>query len=292
MPMKFYLLIITFLIWLSAFQSQSDSEQTLEAGGLQRTYLLHLPKDLPKNAPLIFVLHGYGGKADPERYGMDTVAEKNGFAVCYPQGEKDGRGKTCWNVGYAFQKDMKIDDVAFLCELASHLQKTHGLSEQNTFCTGMSNGGEMCYQLACQRPDVFKAVAPIAGLMMEWLYKECDCSSPVPVLEIHGTKDRTSAWEGDLKNEGGWGAYMSVPFAIHYWVAENRCTEIETEEIPDIDKDDGSHVITQKYLNGFNGNEVWLYKIVDGGHDWPGKSGNKDINTSEEIWKFFSKFLR
>jgi len=278
-----------------AFKVENPSgakELTMQSGGLQRTYVLHLPEDMAEDVPLVFVLHGYGSKAEPERFGMNAVADANGFAVCYPQGEKDGRGKACWNVGYPFQSDMKIDDVAFLSELASDLQITYKLSAQNTFCTGMSNGGEMCYQLACQRPDIFKAIAPIAGLMMEWLYKECDCASPVPVMEIHGTKDRTSVWEGDLKNEGGWGAYVSVPLAIQYWVAENRCTEVVTEPLPDIDKSDGSHIVVQKHLNGHYGSEVWLYKVIDGGHDWPGRSGNNDINTSEEIWKFFSKFLK
>lgn len=278
-----------------AFKSEELSkakERTIQSGGIERTYVLHLPEGLAENAPLVFVLHGYGSKAEPERFGMNSVADANRFAVCYPQGEKDGRGKACWNVGYPFQQDMKVDDVAFLSELAGYLQETHGFSAQNTFCTGMSNGGEMCYQLACQRPDVFRAIAPIAGLMMEWLYKECECASPVPVMEIHGTKDRTSVWDGDLKSEGGWGTYVSVPLAIQYWVAENRCTEVVTATLPDIDKDDGSHVVVQKHLNGRNGNEVWLYKVIDGGNDWAGRSGNNDINTSEEIWKFFSTFLK
>jgi polyhydroxybutyrate depolymerase len=35
-----------------------------------------------------------------------------------------------------------------------------------------------------------------------------------------------------------------------------------------------------------------FYKVVNGGHDWPGAWGNKDINTSEEIWHFFEKYLK
>jgi len=54
---------------------------------------------------------------------------------------------------------------------------------------------------------------------------------------------------------------------------------------------DGSFVVSEKHINGFNNNEIWLYKIVNGGHDWPGSSGNRDIDTSTEIWKFFNKFI-
>lgn len=98
----------------------------------------------------------------------------------------------------------------------------------------MSNGGEMCYQLAAQRPRLFAAVAPVSGLMLEWLYKADTSDVPVPLFEIHGTADRTSAWEGDLDNKGGWGAYVAVPMAVHYWAAKNKCTGMQTDTIPGV----------------------------------------------------------
>jgi len=44
-------------------------------------------------------------------------------------------------------------------------------------------------------------------------------------------------------------------------------------------------------INGINNNEVWLYKVVNGGHEWPGAWGNMDINAGEEVWNFFSQYL-
>ena len=205
--------------------------ETCTVDGLERTYRLYLPEGVPDNAPLVFVLHGYGGNFNLDRYGMNEAADRHGFAVCYPQGVKDGRGKTCWNVGYPFQADMTVDDVSFLCELAGLLQDKYGLSRKNTFCTGMSNGGEMCYLLAYSRPDVFAAVAPVSGLTLEWMYRDCDTPAPIPLFEIHGTEDRTSAWEGDLENKGGWGAYLPVEIAVGYWVAANRCVREQTDTL-------------------------------------------------------------
>ena len=37
--------------------------------------------------------------------------------------------------------------------------------------------------------------------------------------------------------------------------------------------------------------EVWLYEVVNGGHDWPGSNGNMDIESSYEIWKFFKQYI-
>lgn len=260
---------------------------TLRAGGMERSFYLYLPENLPDNAPLVFVLHGYGGRANPERYGFNAVADAEGFAVCYPQGAKDGRGKTCWNVGYPFQSDLATDDVGFLCRLARHLQKECGLSRHDTFCTGMSNGGEMCYLLAYLKPDVFAAVAPVAGLTLEWMYRKLKARKGVPLFEIHGTEDRTSEWTGDPTNKGGWGAYVAVPLAVGYWAAANCCTHEITEEIPVKDSSNGHRVIAHQYVGGVGGNEVWLYEIVNGKHSW----GEKDIDTAAEVWRFFRCYV-
>ena len=36
--------------------------------------------------------------------------------------------------------------------------------------------------------------------------------------------------------------------------------------------------------------EVQELKIIGGGHEWPGTSGNMDVNANNEIWQFLSKF--
>jgi len=286
--------LITLLLFFfgNCLFAQNEHGRTfpekVKINGLIRTYIMHIPNNLPTGAPLVFVLHGYGDKAYPWNYGMDEVSDKNSFAVCYPQGEKDPKGKNAWNVGYPFQEGWKLDDVSFIYKLSKHLQAKYHLSSKNVFCTGMSNGGEMCYLLAYKRPDLFAAIAPIAGLTMEWIYKSMEAPVPVPLFEVHGTKDNTSYWNGDPGNKGGWGIYIPVPIAVNYWVCKNRCTESKTDTLDIKNKTNGHYVITHKYLNGTNGNEVWLYEIVNGGHSW----GDQDLDTSKEIWKFFSKFLK
>lgn len=217
----------------SAGEKMPDGDSLFTFGykGTERQYRLVVPDSLAAGSPLVIMLHGYGGKADPDRFMMRRAAYRYGFAACFPQGEKDGRGKSCWNVGYPFQQGLRTDDVGFLCALARHIAGTYGLDTRNIFCAGHSNGGEMCYLLAYLRPDVFSAVAPLAGLTLEWMYKSLEAKEPVPLLEIHGTADRTSLWEGDPENEGGWGEYISVPLAAGYWAAVNRCTHEQTDTL-------------------------------------------------------------
>ena len=306
MTMLRSLIFATALACSAYVSAQTDSTYTLTSGGITRSYILHRPDGLAKDAPVVVVLHGYTGKADPSHYDLNVVADREGFAVCYPQGERDGRGKTCWNVGYPFQADMVIDDIAFLDDLKQEMHRRFGLSRDNQFLTGISNGGEMCYLVAYKRPDLYRAVAPIAGLTLTWMYDELEASAPLPLLEIHGTEDRVSEWTGDLGNEGGWGAYLPVPVAVNYWVAKNHCTHEVLERLPQKGSDntsaDGSTdseagpvlldgrppIIAHKYAGGRNGSEVWLYEVVGGDHSWL----SSYLNTGEVIWEFFSKFVK
>lgn len=288
-------IITAILIQPSAFAQEAQEtpqakEYKMRHGGIERTYLLYVPEGIGEDAPLVIVMHGYGGKAEGYRPEMMTVARENGFAVCYPQGEKAPKGKTGWNVGYPPQEGMETDDVDFICDLARHLQKSFGFSRKNTFCSGMSNGGEMCYMIAMQRPEVFTAFASIAGLTMEWAYKELSPRKAVPFMEVHGTSDRTSRWEGDPTNDGGWGRYISVPLAVSNWALQARCTHEETVEMPLL----RNQVILHRYMGGepaWKGGpaiEVRLYEVVGGKHSW----ALADLDTCREIWNFFSLYLR
>jgi polyhydroxybutyrate depolymerase len=246
---------------------------------------LYLPENAGKDTPLVIVLHGYGGSAEKYCPQMMEVAEKEGFAVCYPQGLKDGKGKNCWNVGYPFQADLRRDDVGYLVWLVKKLRKQYDLSPKNAFLTGMSNCGEMSYLMAHRHPEVFNAFAPIAGLTMEWTYKQLTPKAPVPLMEVHGTADKTSMWEGDPTDTGGWGAYIAVPLAVGYWAAQARCTNEETVTLPQ----KGEHpVVLHRYLGGDDGIEVRLYEVQGAKHSWH----LKDMDTCEEMWGFFRQYLK
>ena len=287
---------------------KNTTEENLIAfdmNGETRQYILHRPDGLQENSPLVFVLHGLGGSASGirEYSRMDKVADENGFAVCYPQGTGGSedtkytkKGTHFWNVGYEVHKNETVDDVEFITSLAMFLQEKYNLDSEKTFCTGMSNGGDMSYLLGCAAPDIFKAIAPITGCMMKWIYDSCNENDPVPVFHVHGTADHTTYYDGDEENRDEWGAYMGVERTINLWIERNECSNTSVDTLPDIDKNDGSIVIAQKNTGGKNNNEVWFYKVIGGDHEWPQgwpkNSGNQDLNTSAEIWNFFQHSMK
>ena len=288
-----YTILIIFLALMCSFFTVNAQYIQFEHEGINRQYIYYEPLELNEEKPLVFVMHGFTGDANGiKNYsGMNQIADQYGFAVCYPRGTTDSEGNRFWNVGYAFHEDETVNDVGFLTELASYLQINHGLNPDFTFATGMSNGGEMCYMLACQANDTFKAVAPVAGMILQDILDECQDSNPIPIFEIHGSEDNVTPISGDPNNNDGWGAYPSIPFTINYFSEKNECSTLQTETLPDIDPSDGSYVISEKHLNGINNNEVWYYEIIGGGHDWPGAWGNMDINAGEEAWLFFQKYI-
>ncbi|MFT6000376.1 MAG: polyhydroxybutyrate depolymerase [Neolewinella sp.] len=265
-----------------------------EHDGLEREYLYYAPTDLAEDAPLLVVLHGFTSNAENimSYTGFNRLADDNDFAVVYPQGTTDSQSRAFWNVGYEFHADIETNDLDFIAKLVSFLQAEYSLSKRNIFAAGMSNGGEMSYLLACRYPELFAAVAPVAGTMMSNRFEECNPSRPIPMLAIVGTADKTTNFLGDEQNADGWGAYKSIPSIIEFWTDNMKYDAIKIDTLPDVVLSDNSLVISSTYTSKDNKSEFLYYKVVNGGHDWPGAWGNEDLDASKEIWRFFARHLK
>lgn len=292
------LVVSNLALFIFIVSCQKPKEQTevvmntMMHNGLNRSYIYYAPDKLPDNSPLVVVLHGFTSSAETimDYSEMNVLAKENNFAVVYPQGTMDADSNTFWNVGYDFHSGILTDDVDYIVKLVEYLQEKHTLSVTNTFLTGMSNGGEMCYLLACRHPEVFSATAPVAGMMLQPFFNDCNSQNPIPVFAVFGTNDDVTDYNGDPNNEDGWGAYPGIPFTIKYWAEAIHYTSMQRDTIQDITKTDSSFVVSETYFNSQNGTEVMFYKVINGGHDWPGAWGNMDIHASKEIWQFFEKY--
>ena len=273
-------------------------ERVIEHEGLERSFLIYVPTNIKENAPLVVAIHGYTSSAKTLMgySGINQIADKEGFLVAYPQGTKDSRDNNFFNVGYEFHSDSKVNDVNFIREIVHNLTKDYKLNSKRVFATGMSNGGDMSYLLACTSSDLFTAVAPVAGVMMKDTLENCNPVKKIPIFEIHGTKDSISKFEGDMNNEDKWGAYYDLPSTIEFWVNKHALNEKETIQLKNKNTEDGTTITFERYWSDESQQEVWFYIVNDGNHTWPGMTGlfsrtaNQDINSAEEIWKFFSKF--
>lgn len=269
---------MTLLLLPAVPQAQRNQQLTFLHDGAVRQYLLHTPPKLSAAAPIVFSLHGYTGSYLEMGYrGMDSIADANGFAVCYPQGLPDTSGKTHWNADLRISK---VDDVGFLTRLARALQAQYGFNPAHTFVTGFSNGGFMSYTLASRAPDVFSAAAPVAGLMSADTWSGFASATPVPICHIHGLADSTVPVDGSMTTRGGWGGGPSVDSLEAFWTRFNRCTTLDTAFLK-------PHAHARYHRKGIGGNEVWFIRIVGLGHSWPNAATG--INTSAVTWNFFAR---
>jgi len=290
--MKQFLLVSILFLHLGCnnhYKNGLLKERHIISDGARREYILYIPEGLKSHSPFLMAFHGYTGSdtAFMIYSGLNRIALKHGFAVCYPQGLKDSTGKTFWQVGYSFHRNQKVDDVDFISTLTRSLQSEYGFDPDRTYATGMSNGGDMCILLACRKPDLFKAVAPVVGCMMKVNLDSCRNSTSIPVFMINSTRDQITWWDGDMDDKEGWGAYLPVLSTYEFFSKKNHCNSSITDTLPDINKNDSCYIVATKSVGKTSHDQVWLYSVVNGKHDWPGASGNMDINAAEEIWKFF-----
>ena len=178
-----------------------------------------------------------------------------------------------------------MDDVDFLISLAQELQKTYNLSSENTFLTGMSNGAELSYLVACESPGTFKAYAPVAGTIFTDGLPNNTCNGTAsPIFEIHGENDNVSLFNGNL-NDQFWGPYLAIDSVMSFWVNTSGLNILDVDTLPNLNNN-FKYTISYKYSSNTSINEVWLYKHKNG-HSW----NVDDINVQDEIWDFFSKYI-
>jgi polyhydroxybutyrate depolymerase len=276
--------------------------------GYTRTYRVNIPDSYESSASnaLVFVLHGGGGSSEGMENsltlkGFNKLAATNNFIVVYPEGIENH-----WNDGRQNLPDnasqLDIDDVGFLSLLIDRLSNEFNIKDNNVFFTGISNGGFMCYRLGFEIPDKIKAVAPVTATLSVDLLTNYTPNGTISIGIMCGTNDPLVPYEGGtitIFNQTR-GEIISVNDTVEFWVENNKCnTTPEIYEYPDVDPNDGTRVILEKYTAGINGTRVYLYAILGGGHTWPGGyqyfpewfigKTCRDIDANKVLWEFFNE---
>ena len=250
--------------------------EELASSSQARTYRLHLPVDYsPAHpAPLVINLHGYNSNASQEEQvsRMSEKADQVGFIVAYPQGLGD---PPSWKFGSRPEAEA---DVQFIRDLVNDLQSKFNINANEIYVTGISNGAEMSYRLACDMADTFAAVGLVSGGYPP--FQDCQPARPVPVVVFHGTADRLLPYEGHPP------LLLPVRQSAMGWAARNGCSPT-----PRVTFQNGD-VTGETWSNCRENAEVVLYTIAGKGHSWPGSNmpaaiTTHDIVATDAMWQFF-----
>ena len=245
--------------------------------GVIRTYLMSYPDNPIGSCPLIINMHGYTSNAWQQQYytQMDDYAHPQNIAVVYPQGMDNNQGIPSWNVGTNWDGN-SYDDVGFISVLIDDIASNFDVDLDRVYACGMSNGGYMAYELACDLPDKITAFGSVTGNFMLNSNQDCDNGRDIPIIHFHGTADGVvdyypPSFDGSL----------TVGESIDYWREFNNLTNGLIESI-------GDNVEKYIYYNESSTTKFVHFKVYNGGHEWFGY--NWGFHSSEELINFFLEY--
>lgn len=252
-----------------------DSARKLTVDGVARSYLLHIPPGLnnQRPVPVVFVFSGFRQPAVtlPFTTGFNPIADQAGFLVIYP----DGIGLS-WNAGICCGDAVtkNIDETVFARQILADLGTIVSIDPKRIYASGLSNGAGMVYRLACEMPDTFAAIGPVAGVLM---VSPCEPKQPISVIHIHGLKDDVAPFNGGGTTVAG--GFMSVAKSIAPWVERDGCNATAQVE------KQGDIIEHTHYVSCHDGTSVELYTLSTAGHIWPTVY---IWPASQTIWDFFA----
>jgi polyhydroxybutyrate depolymerase len=277
----------------------ADPRIVVEHQGVERMATLHRPLARPNGtAPLIVALHGLGQSIESlhEWLHLDAVAEREGFAVVYP--EAIGRK---WNYGRPIKDPQPtvngktVDDIGFIRTLIDGLVNMKVADPARIYVTGMSRGGLMTYTLVCALSGRIAAAAPLISGMTDHQREDCHPTRPVPMMVVAGTNDESQWYDGIVAPAG---RLLSIPETMEYWRVRNGCTEETAAWLPHREEADPTRVRLFEWSRCRSDAQLKLYRVSDGGHQLPSFAQidehttklfglrNHDIETADEIAKF------
>lgn len=166
------------------------------------------------------------------------------------------------------------------------------MDPRRVYAAGPSAGGVFTLALACERPGLFTAFAPVIANFLDGDAAACRPGEPVPIFFFHGTEDPLIPFEGGF----GVADFLPATATVEHWAQGNGCVPAaEVTTLPDTDPGDGTAVEKRDY-----GCNVLQYVILGGGHVWPGMPGPEDvpllgrntqeISATETLWDLFSAY--
>jgi len=282
-----------------------------------RRVRVHIPLRRPTDGPraLVVALHGGGGQglatSEPGRHPLavfQTVADREGFVVAFPEGSMGADGRRGWTDCRADNTlASHTDDLGFLRATIAQLRATFDMPPARVFVAGTSNGAQMALALATTAAEEVAALAVSSGnLPATPRAGPCTTgpSRPVPALFTHGTADTAMPYLGGcVANLGGGcsrGRVLGAEATRDAWRVHNGLTATEaTRDAVERDPQDAGSA--ERFTYAGPAPVVW-WRLDGAGHPPPSllvpvattpAAGpqNRDIEFAEVAWAFFAAQL-
>jgi polyhydroxybutyrate depolymerase len=304
----------------------SPGDQTIVVDGA--SVPLYLPAGYgARPVPLVLDLHGSSssGLQAMAGDGIRAVADANGFAVLAPNGAvpfnpAPGFSGWAWNIPgvplvgtTVYPPAGTRDDIAFVEHAIDAAADVACIDSRRVYATGVSGGGRMASQLACDLADRIAAIAPISGVRFPLASDtpphsvDCDPARPVPVMAIHGAWDPVNVLADTPPPEAstlpaaigtplaGSSWSYSAETAIVRWASSNGC-RTEHPKVTAVT----ANIDEIAYRGCHRNADVVLFKVKNSGHMSPGHGSpalagflnptNTEVDGTVVAWEFLSRY--
>ncbi|MEV0339456.1 PHB depolymerase family esterase [Nocardia sp. NPDC050713] len=142
----------------------SERSYTNAAG--TRSYYLHVPPGDTAGKPLMIYLHGC---TDPEAqladngFSLTRIADELGFVLAYPIQTREANERWCWNWFDPANQERDTGEPSIVAGITETLIQEFGIDRARVYVGGYSAGGGMSTVMAAAYPDLYAAIAPMAG---------------------------------------------------------------------------------------------------------------------------------
>lgn len=254
-----------------------DQPRKVKVGGVERKYILRIPKNYnaTKSTPLVLDFHGIGGDASGQAGSTvyKNLYEQEGLISAFGEGVPSKMNNANgWNYGPCCTD---ADDVGYAKAIVEDVKSVACVDPKRVYAVGFSNGGGMSHQLACEAADVFAAVAPAAFDLSTQHETTCVPSRPISVMIFRGRNDNLVKYLGGYSDlvPGKPITFLGAVPGFKQWGKINKCTGEPSAE-------DAKGCSTYSTCAG--GVQVTLCS-TSGGHE-PGNANPTDG------WNFLKKY--
>ena len=241
-----------------------------------RIYWVDYPDNATEPTPLVISMHGRNQSllSHITYSQMSNFANPQNIAVVYPQGINSS-GLLAWNTG-VWWDNSEYDDVGYLNAIIDSVISNFAIDTNRIYACGMSNGGFMAYELACELSDRVVAFGSVSGNFMMNIDQDCTNEREIPIMHIHGTSDLLVNYYPPTIDSS-----MTAMEAMDWWSTENNLTEQLVEEL-----NDSVNVFTNSSL--ISNTKFVHFQVEGGGHKW--FNYNWGFHASEELLSFFMQY--
>lgn len=249
-------------------KSTRDEPSTVTVNGVERTFLLSVPKRYSPSepTPLIIAFHGRTNSNEQVRayYGLDRAADDS--IIAYPAALKKENGSFSWSDPN--DKAASMRDYTLFDALVEELSVRYCVDMNRIYTVGHSLGAWFANSVACARGGIVRASGTVGGdsVLMP-------CNGPTAALMIHHQRDTLAS-------------FASAEKAYAQRQKENACTAATEETEP-------RTLNCRRHTECDGGNTVvWCPHEIDRdewgnvySHQWP-------KGTATAIVKFFEELER